>query len=73
MPLAILCEYILGEESAGLQEFPPTLGGREWSGEKVVDGLKQVHVVQGDNICLSGVVCFSIWLNSKSFAYVYAR
>ena len=65
MPQAILCEYILGEESAGLQEFLPTQGGREWSGEKVVDGLKQVHLVQGDNICLSGVVCFSIWLNSK--------
>ena len=66
MPQAILCEYILGEESAGLQEFLPTQGGREcWSGEKVVDGLKQVHLVHGDNICLSVVVCFSIWLNSK--------
>ena len=66
MPQAILCEYILGEESAGLQEFLPTQDGREcWSGEKVVDGLKQVHLVQGDNICLSVVVCFSIWLNKK--------
>ena len=65
MPEAILCEYILGEESAGLQEFLPTQDGQEWSGEKVVDGLKQVHLVQGDNICLSDVVCFSIWLNSK--------
>ena len=66
MPQAILCEYILGEESAGLQEFLPTQDGREcWSGEKVVDGLKQVHLVHGDNICLSVVVRFSIWLNSK--------